>query len=219
MKILVTGFNPFGNQPVNPAIEVVERLPDQIGGNQVIKLEIPTEFKRSAEAVYQAIKENHPDYVLNVGQAGGRQGITPERIAINLDDGRIPDNSGYQPVNQPIVKGGQTAYFAELPVKAMVKAIRNIGLPSRLSTTAGTYVCNHIMYSVQYMRATKFPYINAGFIHIPLLPSQAKGKLSGKPSLTMKQDVKGLMVAIKTIFRFNGKPDLKKIGNAYSYEK
>lgn len=197
MKILVTGFNPFGKQKVNPAIEVVKRLPNQIAGAQIIKLEIPTEFKRSAKVVHEAIEKDHPDYVIDIGQAGGRKGITPERVAINLDDG-APDNIGDNSVDQQIAKDGQAAYFVQLPVKAIVKAIRKIGIPSGLSTTAGTYVCNHIMYSVQYMRDKEFPHLKAGFIHIPFLPSQTIGKFSKLPSLTLAQDVKGITTALAT---------------------
>ena len=142
MKFLITGFNPFNAEKINPAIEAVKRLPDQIKGAQLIKLEIPTEFKKSQDLIKKAIIENQPDYVINVGQAGGRFAITPERVAINFVDSKVKDNAGEQLINQPIHSDGKTAYFTQLPIKAMVQAIRQVGIPSEISNSAGTYVCN-----------------------------------------------------------------------------
>ncbi|HBQ42928.1 MAG TPA: pyroglutamyl-peptidase I, partial [Lactobacillus acetotolerans] len=133
MKILVTGFNPFATDKVNPAIEVVKKLPEEIAGAEIIKLEIPTEFIKCTEITHQVILEKKPDYILSIGQAGGRFAVTPEKVAINLDDGKMPDNAGYRPLNHKIRKDGQTAYFTELPVKAIVQAIKNAGLPSFVS--------------------------------------------------------------------------------------
>lgn len=198
MKLLITGFDPFGGEKTNPAIEAVKRLPAAIAGATVVPLEIPTVFGTCAEVVRQAIITERPDVVLSVGQAGGRSALTPERIAINLDDGRIPDNAGFQPVDQPIQPNGPAAYFTQLPVKAMARAIRQAGLPSHVSTTAGTYVCNHIMYQVQHLRATEFPQLQAGFIHIPFLPEQVVQR-SGVPSLSLTDDVRGLTAAIRAI--------------------
>ena len=164
----------------------------------MVPLGIPTVFGTCAEVVRQAIITERPDVVLSVGQAGGRSALTPERIAINLDDGRIPDNAGFQPVDQPIQPNGPAAYFTQLPVKAMAQAIRQAGLPSHVSTTAGTYVCNHIMYEVQHLRATEFPQLQAGFIHIPFLPEQVVQR-SGVPSLSLTDDVRGLTAAIRAI--------------------
>lgn len=198
MKLLITGFDPFGGEKTNPAIEAVKRLPAAIAGATVVPLEIPTVFGTCAEVVRQAIITERPDVVLSVGQADGRSALTPERIAINLDDGRIPDNAGFQPVDQPIQPNGPAAYFTQLPVKAMAQAIRQAGLPSHVSTTAGTYVCNHIMYEVQHLRATEFPQLQAGFIHIPFLPEQVVQR-SGVPSLSLTDDVRGLTAAIRAI--------------------
>lgn len=198
MKLLITGFDPFGGEQTNPAIEAVKRLPAAIAGATVVPLEIPTVFGTCAEVVRQAIITEQPDVVLSVGQAGGRSALTPELIAINLDDGRIPDNAGFQPVDQPIQPNGPAAYFTQLPVKAMARAIRQAGLPSHVSTTAGTYVCNHIMYEVQHLRATEFPQLQAGFIHIPFLPEQVVQR-SGVPSLSLTDDVRGLTAAIRAI--------------------
>ncbi|WP_407887996.1 pyroglutamyl-peptidase I [Levilactobacillus sp. N40-8-2] len=202
MKILVTGFDPFGGESTNPAIEAVKQLPDEISGAHIVKLEIPTVFNRCAEVVRQAIFVEQPDVVLSIGQAGGRAALTPELVAINLNDGRIPDNAGQQPVDQPIQLTGDAAYFTQLPVKAMVSAIQAAGLPSQVSTTAGTYVCNHIMYQVQYLRATAFPTLQAGFMHIPFLPSQVTGR-PNTPSLSLADDVRGITAALTAIVAKN----------------
>ncbi|MCT4488827.1 pyroglutamyl-peptidase I [Levilactobacillus parabrevis] len=198
MKILVTGFDPFGGETTNPAIEAVKQLPDKIAGADIVKLEVPTEFNRCAEVVRAAILAEQPDVVLSIGQAGGRAALTPELVAINLNDGRIPDNAGQQPVDQPIQPAGAAAYFTQLPIKAMVRAIQTAGLPGQVSTTAGTYVCNHLMYQVQYLRATEFPTLRAGFMHIPFLPSQVTDK-PNMPSLSLVDDVRGITAAIAAI--------------------
>ncbi|WP_143461366.1 pyroglutamyl-peptidase I [Levilactobacillus enshiensis] len=198
MKVLVTGFDPFGGETMNPAIEAVNQLPATIAGATIVKLEIPTVFNRCATVVREAIVRERPAVVLSIGQAGGRAALTPELVAINLSDGRIPDNAGQQPVDQPIQTDGATAYFTQLPVKAMVAAIRAAGLPSTLSTTAGTYVCNHLMYQVQYLRSTEFPELRAGFMHIPFLPSQVTDR-PNTPSLALADDVRGITAAITAI--------------------
>ncbi|MQS75453.1 pyroglutamyl-peptidase I [Companilactobacillus halodurans] len=211
MKILVTGFDPFDTDKINPAIEAVKKLPDEISGAEIIKLEIPTIFYKCAQVVHQAILDNDPDYVLSIGQAGGRYALTPERVAINFDDGRIADNSGFQPLEQPIQSDGQNAYFTQLPVKAMVQSIQKAGLPSHVSTTAGTFVCNHIMYQVQYMIDQEFHNLKAGFIHIPFLPEQTINR-PNTPSLSLDDDVKGITAAIKAIVVQDGKGDIKVTG-------
>nr|WP_285816316.1 pyroglutamyl-peptidase I [Lactobacillus taiwanensis] len=213
MKILVTGFDPFGGDKINPAIEAVKRLPDEINGAEIVKLEIPTVFNKSAEVVKETIENENPDYVLNVGQAGGRFGLTPERVAININDGRIPDNEGYQPLGEPIYEDGETAYFTQLPIKAEAKAIRDAGLPASVSNTAGTYVCNHIMYQVQYMRDKEFPNIKAGFIHIPFLPEQVVNR-PNTPSMALDDIVKGLTAALSAIVDRDGKGDIEAVEGA-----
>lgn len=210
MKILVTGFDPFGSDKINPAIEAVKKLPDTIKGAKIIKLEIPTVFNKSAQVVHQAIVKEQPDYVLNVGQAGGRSALTPELVAININDGRIPDNDGYQPLDEPIQPDGDTAYFTQLPIKAMAKAIRAAGLPAIVSNTAGTYVCNHIFYQVQYMRTKEFPKLKAGFIHIPFLPEQVITR-PNQPSMALADIVKGLTAAIGAIVERDGQSDIKAV--------
>lgn len=198
MKILVTGFDPFGKETINPAWEAVRRLPATIAGAQIVTLQVPTVFDQAASVVHAAIVREQPDVVLDIGQAGGRSGLTPERVAINLNDAGIADNQGNQPVDQPIQADGAAAYFTQLPVKAMVAAIRAAGLPGYLSTTAGTFVCNHLMYQVQYQRAHEFPRLRAGFMHIPFLPSQVSAR-PGVPSLALTDDVRGITAAITAI--------------------
>lgn len=198
MKILVTGFDPFAGEKINPSIEAVKLLPAQLAGAQIIKLEVPTEFNRCAEVVKKAIIDQQPDAVLCVGQAGGRAEITPERVAINLNDGAIPDNAGYQPQEEPIQPTGPAAFFTQLPIKAEAAAIRQTGLPARISNSAGTYVCNHLFYQVEYLREQEFPNIQAGFIHIPYLPEQVVNK-PGQPSMSLANCVKGLTAAILAI--------------------
>ncbi|MCH3904980.1 MAG: pyroglutamyl-peptidase I [Lactobacillus sp.] len=198
MKILVTGFNPFGGEKINPAIETVKRLPDQIAGTKIIKLEVPTEFNRCAAVVKQAIIKQRPQVVLCVGQAGGRAAITPERVAININEGSIPDNAGYQPHGEPIQLAGPAAYFTQLPIEAEVAAIQAAGLPAQISNSAGTYVCNHLFYQVEYLREQEFPSLQAGFIHIPYLPEQVVNKPS-QPSMALTDCVTGLTAAITAI--------------------
>lgn len=199
MKILVTAFDPFGGESVNPAFEAVKLLPEQIDGAEIIKLEVPTVFKVSIKKVTQAIDELKPDVCLSIGQAGGRFDITVERVAINVDDGRIPDNAGYQPVDEPIDPAGLNAYFATLPIKAIVDGIRKQGIPASISNTAGTYVCNHLMYGVlNHIYQNKLP-MRAGFMHIPFLPNQVVNKPNNVPSMSVETILKAIETAIRVI--------------------
>ncbi|WP_288393905.1 pyroglutamyl-peptidase I [uncultured Vagococcus sp.] len=211
MKILVTGFDPFGQDTMNPAIEAVKRLPDTISGAEIIKLEIPTVFNKSAEVTREAMAKHDVDYVLNIGQAGGRFDLTPERVAINLDDARIPDNEGKQPIDVEIKADGESAYFSQHPVKAMVTAIKNAGLPASVSNTAGTFVCNHIMYQSLYLTHKEFPKAKAGFMHVPFLPEQVLER-PGMPAMSLEDITRGIVAAIEAIVEFDGKEDLKAIG-------
>lgn len=197
MKILVTGFNPFGGESVNPAYEAVKLLPDTIGGAQIVKKEIPTVFKKAGKVLEETMKKEQPDIVICVGQAGGRSAITPEKVAINIMDGRIPDNEGYQPVDTPVQENGPTAYFSSLPVKAMVKNIQDAGIPSFLSYTAGSYVCNYLMYELLYLIDTQFKNTKGGFIHVPFATEQAVNKANGTPSMDLNTIAKGLEKAIE----------------------
>ncbi|MEF9958963.1 MAG: pyroglutamyl-peptidase I [Niameybacter sp.] len=198
MKILITGFDPFGGEPINPALEAVKKLPDTIGGAQVIKLEIPTVFNKSLEKIEEAIQVHHPDVVVSIGQAGGRFGITPERVAINVDDARIEDNEGQQPVDSPVFEEGENAYFTNLPVKAMVAEMVKAGIPASLSNTAGTFVCNHVMYGILYMIHKHYPHMKGGFIHVPYIPQQVVTK-GNMPSMSLEDITKGLEICLRTM--------------------
>lgn len=196
-KLLLTAFTPFDGEKINPALEAVKLVKDKIGNLEIVKLEVPTVFGKSIDTVREAIERERPDFVLSIGQAGGRAEITPERVAINLNDARIPDNEGNQPIDEPVFPDGENAYFSTLPVKAMVEAIRKEGLPSSLSNSAGTYVCNHLMYGVLYY-LDKRPSIKAGFIHVPYIPEQTKNKKE-MPALELSEIVRGLEAAITAI--------------------
>ena len=212
MIILVTGFDPFGGEPTNPAIESVKRIDDNIEGAEIIKLEIPTVFHKAADVVEEKIKEVKPDVVLSIGQAGGRYGITVERVAINEDDARIEDNEGNQPIDVKIREDGAPAYFSTLPIKAMVEEIKKEELPASVSNTAGTFVCNHIMYQDLYL-AEKYGDIKAGFIHVPYLTEQVVDK-KDTASMSLEDIVRGLNAAIRAIVKYNDKEDLSVTGGA-----
>lgn len=199
MRILLTGFDPFGGEKVNPAFEAVKRVPGTVAGAQIFTREIPTVFGKCDKVVADAIREIRPDVVLSIGQAGGRFDITVERVAVNIADGRIPDNEGNQPIDQTIRENGENAYFATLPVKAMVEKIRSKGIPATVSYTAGSYVCNYIMYCVLHMAATEFTGLRAGFIHVPFLPSQAIGKTPLVPSMSVENIAQAIEAAIEAI--------------------
>ena len=210
MKILVTGFDPFGGEKVNPALEVVKSLPSVIHGAEIRWVEIPTVFYKSAEVLETAIVRYQPDAVLCIGQAGGRTSLTPERVAINQDDARIPDNQGNQPIDTPIRLDGQAAYFSTLPIKAMVQAIKEEGLPATVSNTAGTFVCNHLVYQALYLADKKFPHMRAGFMHIPYMTEQVINK-PNTASMNLTEIVRGIEAAIGAIVDYKDK-DIKLVG-------
>ena len=190
-KLLVTGFDPFGGESVNPAREAVLRLPDAVGGYEITKLEIPTVFGLAAETVLQAAEELCPHVILCVGQAGGRAAVTPEVVAINLREASIPDNAGNIPVNTPVIENAPAAYFATLPVRDMVQAVKEKGIPCTLSYSAGTFVCNDLLYTLLHRyRDTD---VQVGFVHIPYLPEQAR---EGKPSMELDTVVEALTAMI-----------------------
>ena len=210
MKILVTGFDPFGGEKVNPALEAVKSLPSEIHGAEVHWVVIPTVFYQSAEVLEAEIVRHQPDVVLCIGQAGGRASLTPERVAINQDDARIPDNQGNQPIDTPIRLDGQAAYFSTLPIKAMVQAIKEEGLPATVSNTAGTFVCNHLMYQALYLADKKFPHMRAGFMHIPYMTEQVINK-PNTASMNLTDIVRGIEAAIGAIVDYKDK-DIKIVG-------
>ena len=204
MKIIVTGFDPFGGETINPSIECVKALPD-IEGVELIRLELPTVFKESAKRLNEVINDVKPDAVLSVGQAGGRAGITMERIAINVDDARIPDNISQQPIDETIQTEGEAAYFTTLPIKRIVKAIREAGISAEVSNSAGTFVCNHIMYQSLFAATKADKPFKAGFMHIPFIPEQT----TDKPSLPLEESTKALQIAIETIRDYLNDEDIK----------
>lgn len=197
-KILVTGFDAFGGEKVNPASKVLKNLKDKIRETQVIKLEVPTVFGKSINAVVKKIDEIKPDFVLCIGQAGGRYKITVERVAINMDDASIPDNAKNLPIDQLIDNKGETAYFTTIPVKAIVEAIKKENIPAEISNSAGTYVCNHLLYGVLNHIHKNNLKIKAGFIHIPFLPEQVLKK-PNTPYMTLEMMIKSIETAIKVI--------------------
>lgn len=210
MKVLVTGFDPFGGEKLNPALEAIKSLPSEIQGAEVRWLEVPTVFYKSAKILEEEIRLYQPDIVLCVGQAGGRKGLTPERVAINQDDARIPDNEGNQPIDHPIQLDGPPAYFSSLPIKAMVQAIKEEGLTASVSNTAGTFVCNHLMYQVLYLVEKEFPNIKAGFMHIPYMAEQVVDK-PHTPAMDLVDIVRGIEVAIRAIIEYGDK-DIQLVG-------
>lgn len=199
MKCLITGFQPFGEESMNPAYEAVKMLPDTIKGLEIIKLELPTVFVKAAEEMRAIIREERPSFVICVGQAGGRSAVTVEKIAINLKDAGIPDNEGNQPLDEKIKEDGENAYFSSLPVKAMVTKMNENGIPAALSYTAGTYVCNELMYQLLYMLDREFTGIRGGFIHVPFAPAQAVGKPGIVPSMSLEDISRSLHLAIEAV--------------------
>ncbi len=199
MKILVTGFDPFGGETVNPAFEAVKLLPKKIKDAEVITVEIPTVFGRGAKEVEKAILEHKPNAVVCIGQAGGRSCISIERVGINLREASIPDNDGNQPFDEKIKQDGENAYFATIPVKAMVNHVRKNGIPSHLSYTAGSYVCNDVMYTLLYMLDKKYPDIKGGFIHVPYAVEQVVNKVNNIASMPVQTIAKGIEYAIEAI--------------------
>lgn len=209
MKILITGFDPFGGESINPALEAVKKLPTTILDSEVIKIEIPTVFEKSLQKIEENIIKHNPDVVISVGQAGGRFGVTPERVAINIDDARIKDNEGNQPIDIKIFEDGENAYFSNLPIKAMVKEMTDNGIPASVSNTAGTFVCNHVMYGILYLIDKKYNNIKGGFIHVPYIPSQVVTK-PNNPSMSIDDIAKGLELCIKAIIENSS--DIKTVG-------
>lgn len=190
-KLLITGFDPFGGETINPAWEAVKLLPEQIGSYTLCKLEIPTRFEEAANMVEAQARCISPDVILCVGQAGGRSAVTPERVAINLRDARIADNGGRCPEEEPIDPNGPAAYFSTVPVKKMAQAICQAGFPAAVSCSAGTFVCNETLYLLLHrFRNTA---VQVGFIHVPWLPEQ------GTPSLPLADTAAALEAAIREL--------------------
>ena len=196
MKVLVTGFEPFDGATINPAWEAVSRLPREIAGAEVARVQIPVVFGKDAAAVAAAIDAERPDLVLCVGQAGGRSHVTPEFVGINFANARIPDNEGNQPVGR-LEEDGPDAYFATLPVFAMVDAARAAGVPAAVSYTAGTFCCNEVLYRLLHCLATRHPGVRGGFVHVPFAAEQVLERGDGAASMTVDTMVRGLTAMIE----------------------
>ena len=171
--MLLAGFAPFAGEAINPSWQAVRAFDGSvIEGHRITAVELPTEFDASLPALWHALRRTEPRVAIAAGLAGGREGISLERVAINLIDARIPDNTGAQPVDVPVLRGGQAAFFSTLPVKASLLALQQAGIPAHLSQTAGTYVCNQVFYALMHALRRRRN-TRAGFVHVPWLPDQA----------------------------------------------
>ena len=191
-KLLITGFEPFGGETVNPSWEAVSKLPSEINEYELTKLRLPVVFGEAAEKVIAEAEKTNPEVIICIGQAGDRNAITPELVGINLRHGRIPDNNGNQPNDEPIIENGDKAYFATIPVRKIADAITASGIPSHVSYSAGAYVCNDVLYTL----LAKFQNSDTrvGFIHIPYSEEQNK-----EPCMNLSDIVKGLTKAIENL--------------------
>jgi pyroglutamyl-peptidase len=211
-NVLVTGFEPFGGDTLNPSALAVQALNGRmVAGRRVTGIVLPCVFGKSLAVLKQEILRTLPELVICTGEAGGRGEITLERVAINIEDADIPDNAGNQPVDHPVVRGGPAAYWSTLPVKAIVAALREADLPAATSQSAGTFVCNHVFYGLMRTLARKRT-VRGGFIHVPYLPEQARLAAAGSPSLPLDEIIRGLEIAIKT--SLTTRHDLRAVGGA-----
>ena len=198
-NILLTGFSPFDNELMNPSWEAVKQFESKaiMVEHLVHTVQLPCEFGTAISLLQEKIAELQPEVVICVGQAGGRAEISLERVAINVDDARIPDNAGAQPVDQAIAQDGPAAYFTSLPIKAIVKKLRDEGIPANVSQSAGTYVCNHVFYGLMHTASKNTNIQRAGFVHIPYLPNQAANH-PGAPSLSLENAVTAIALLLET---------------------
>ncbi|MCY8287521.1 MULTISPECIES: pyroglutamyl-peptidase I [unclassified Bacillus (in: firmicutes)] len=208
-KVLITGFDPFDKETVNPSWEAAKRMNGfETDDAIIIAVQIPTVFRTALDTLRQAIQEHQPDIVICVGQAGGRMQITPERVAVNLADARIPDNEGQQPIDEEISPEGPAAYWTGLPVKRMTEKMKENGIPAAVSYTAGTFVCNYLFYGLMDHISRTAPNIRGGFIHIPYIPEQTIDKTA--PSLSLDTIVRALRIAAVTAAQYD--EDVKSPG-------
>lgn len=197
MKVLVTGFEPFGGESINPSWEAVKALPDELNGATLLKVQLPVSFKGVREILPRRITREKPDIVLMAGQAGGRPNVTVERVAINVMDSTMPDNDGFAPEDEPVFEGAPDAYFATIPIKAIVKALRDAGIPAGVSNTAGTYVCNTAMFTALHTIAVSGMEAKAGFIHVPFNHAQALDK--PRPSMAQETINRAIRLALELL--------------------
>ena len=209
--VLITGFTPFGGERTNPSWEIVKGLPDAVAGYRLEKLRVPTEFGKAIAVTTKAIDKLAPSIVLCFGQAGGRKFMSVERIAINVNDARIADNAGRQMIDEAIRTEGPAAYFCTVPIKAMVAAMTKADVPADVSNTAGTFVCNHLIYGVLHHIATTKSSTRAGFIHVPYLQLQVLDKRD-VASMSLATMITGAKAAIMAAIK--NKTDLKLSGGA-----
>jgi len=212
LTFLVTGFTPFNGEKINPSWQIVKALPGAISGYKIIKLRVPTEFGRSINVVIKAIDKLKPDIVLCLGQAGGRAQMSVERVAINVTDARIVDNAGVQPIDEAIAEDAPAAYFCTLPVKAMVHSMLDQNIPAEVSNTAGTFVCNHLIFGVLHHIALRQYPIRAGFMHVPFVDSQVVGR-DDVPSLTLPAMIEAKKAAIIAVIKHRA--DIKTIAGVH----
>ena len=197
MKVLITGFEPFGGEEINPSWEAVKALPEELNGATLLKVQLPVSFKRVREILPRLITKEGPDIVLLTGQAGGRPNVTVERVAINVMDSTMPDNDGFKPEDEPVFEGAPDAYFATIPIKAIVKALRKAGIPAGVSNTAGTYVCNTAMFTALHTIAVSGMEAKAGFVHVPFSHAQALEK--PRPSMAQETINKAIRRALELL--------------------
>lgn len=195
MKVLVTGFEPFGGENVNPSWEAVKMLPDVIGNAEIVKYQLPVSFKKVRGLLPKILSKEKPEVIILTGQAGGRVNITVERVAINVMDSTKEDNDGYKPEDEPIFENAPAAYFSTLPIKRIVKALRENKIPAMVSNTAGTYVCNTAMFTALHYVATNDLSAKAGFIHVPYIPEQVLEK--NAPSMPLEMIKRAIEIAIR----------------------
>ncbi|NSC21471.1 pyroglutamyl-peptidase I [Streptomyces albus subsp. chlorinus] len=215
LQVLVTGFAPFDGEETNPSWQAAEALAaDPPAGLDVRAVRLSCVFGTALDELRAAVEAAGPglELVVCLGQAGGRADLTVERVALNVDDARIPDNAGARPVDEPVVPGGPAAYFSTLPVKACVAAAREAGVPASVSQTAGTFVCNHVFYGLAHLLATEHPGVRGGFVHVPFTPRQAAAKHPAPPSLSVADAVRGLSAVLSTAARTT--TDIREPGGA-----
>ena len=214
LRILVTGFEPFGGDSVNPSWLVAQHLSRaSIAGAQLQALQLPCVFGLSAQVLAQALVQHQPDVVLALGLAQGREGISIERVAINVDDARIPDNAGQQPIDTPVVPGGPAAYFSTLPIKRLAQGLQQAGHPVHISQTAGTFVCNHVFYALQHH--LRGQHVMSGFVHLPALPEQAaRAGRPTPPSMALADQVAAVQQLLQLCVAHASDGDVRVSGGA-----
>lgn len=199
-RVLLTAFDPFGGESINPSQQAVQRLAagPAPAGVELSTASLPVVFGDAIDAIKAAVAEHEPDIVICVGEAGGRVAVTPERFAVNLNDAPFPDNAGRQPVDDPIVDGGPVAYASTLPVAAIVGAMREVGIPAIQSSTAGNYVCNNVFYGLMHFIATERPELRGGFVHVPYMHEQVVTRVDAQPSLSIATITDAVRIAVET---------------------